>query len=89
MEISPAARSVTERHRPTKLATSLAQPLDAIEVPGALLKLSTVRPIVGLSSSSIYRKIAESSFPEPVRLGARCSRWRSDDIKAWLAKQAS
>ena len=83
MDLSPVARSVMERH------DSHAQALEVLKVPGALLKLATVRQIVGLSASTVYRKIADSEFPAPVRLGTRCSRWRSDDVRNWLAKHGS
>jgi predicted DNA-binding transcriptional regulator AlpA len=56
-----------------------------IEDPNALLTLASVRARTGLSEASIYRKIKTCDFPEPVRLGARCSRWRLGAILAWLA----
>lgn len=65
------------------------QPLDAALIPDSLLKQPTVSAIVGLSSASIYRKIAAGDFPAPVRLGTRCTRWRAGDVTAWLARQAA
>ena len=61
------------------------QPLDAATIPDALLKVGTVAAVTGLSSSSIFRKVAAGEFPQPVRLGKRCTRWRAGLVTAWLA----
>ena len=63
------------------------QPLDAVILPDALLKVQTVAAVTGLSASSIFRKTAAGEFPEPVRLGARCTRWKSASVRAWIAAQ--
>ncbi|MDP2005528.1 MAG: AlpA family phage regulatory protein [Rubrivivax sp.] len=65
------------------------QPIEAASLPDALLKVQTVCAVVGLSSPTIYRKVATGDFPEPVRLGARCTRWKSGDVQSWLAAQTT
>lgn len=50
----------------------------------ALLRLRGVQARVPLSKSAIYQKMREGTFPQPIRLGARCSLWKSSDIDAWL-----
>ena len=65
------------------------QPIEAVTLPDALLKMQTVCSAVGLSSATIYRKVATGDFPEPVRLGARCTRWKSGCVQAWLAAQTT
>lgn len=64
-----------------------SQTLDALRLPDALLRLQTVTQAIGLSAPTIYRKLAAGQFPEPVRLGARCTRWRAADIRAWIQAQ--
>lgn len=64
-----------------------AQPLETFADPDALLKVGTVETVTGLSAATIYRRVAVRQFPEPVRLGNRCTRWRARDIRAWLAAQ--
>ena len=65
------------------------QPLHAAQVAEALLRLRTVEAITGLSRSTIYAKLKANngSFPKPLRLGARCTRFRAGDVQAWLAAQ--
>lgn len=69
-------------------ATKPYQLLHVTQIEDALLKLQTVRDMTGLSTSSIYRRMA-FDFPQPVRLSSRCSRWRAGDVTAWLRKQAA
>jgi prophage regulatory protein len=70
-----------------KPRTRSQQPLDAAQVAEALLRLRTVEAITGLSRSTIYAKLKAGEFVEPVRIGARCTRFRAGDVQAWLAAQ--
>lgn len=63
------------------------QPLEAANNPNALLRIGTVCSLVGLSPATIYRLIAERRFVEPIRLSARCTRFRAGEVMAWLAAQ--
>lgn len=65
------------------------QPLHAAQVADALLKLATVEALTGLSRSSIYARLQKNTFPQPIRLGTRCTRFRAGDVQAWLAAQAA
>ncbi len=72
-----------------KTRTRAQQPLHAAQLADALLRLATVEAITGLSRSTIYAKLKSREFVEPVRLGARCTRWRAGDVQAWLAAQVA
>lgn len=65
------------------------QPLHAVQLADALLRIATVRHATGLSTATIYRKLAAGEFPEPVRLGARCTRWKAADVRAWIQAQGA
>lgn len=80
---------MVKHHWKLMMATSLLQrpspqPLNVLNVPEAHLKLSTVVAVTGLSKSTIRRRIADGSFPGPIRHGKRCTRWVSRDVAAWL-----
>ena len=66
-----------------------SQPLHAAQLAEALLRIATVEAVTGLGRSSIYAKLKadDGSFPQPIKLGARCTRFRASDIQAWLAAQ--
>ena len=55
-------------------------------MPIKLYRLADVIGIVGLSRSTIYKKIKEGSFPAPVKLGVKPSVWKSSDIEAWISQ---
>ncbi len=50
----------------------------------ALLRLSDVCEIVGLSRSTIYGRMADGQFPRPIRVSERSVRWRSADVAEWI-----
>lgn len=60
------------------------QPIESATNPAALLRLSTVQALTGLSRSTIYTRIRAKTFPEPIKLGTRCTRFRAGDVTAWL-----
>ena len=49
-----------------------------------LLRLPQVIEQVGLSRPTIYARIAEGTFPRPVRIGKRAVAWPSSVIDAWI-----
>ena len=50
-----------------------------------ILRMSAVRDRVGLSTATIYRRIARGAFPSSVPLGGTIVGWRESDINAWIA----
>lgn len=59
----------------------------ARDVPIILLRLPAVKARTGLSRSAIYRAIAESQFPAPVKLGERASGWLDTEVSAWVCSR--
>ena len=55
-------------------------PTPAGDPPRLLARLPTVLKMTGLGRSTIYRWIADGSFPPPVRLGPRAVAWRWSDL---------
>jgi predicted DNA-binding transcriptional regulator AlpA len=41
--------------------------------------------VIPVSPATIWRKVKEGTFPEPIKLGERITAWRVEDIEAWLA----
>ena len=50
-----------------------------------LLSLPEVERLVGLRSSALYARIERGTFPAPLRVSSRCSRWRETEILGWIA----
>ncbi|MDR7295470.1 prophage regulatory protein [Pelomonas aquatica] len=63
------------------------QPLHVLQLEDALLRIKTVSQATGLSTATLYRKLAAGEFPKPVRLGSRCTRWKAEAIRDWIRTQ--
>jgi len=40
--------------------------------------------LTGYRRTSIFDKVAEGSFPAPVKLGPRAVAWVSEEIESWM-----
>jgi prophage regulatory protein len=77
---------------PTTMATQHHSALPSMltgDAPRVLARLPTVLKMTGLGRSTIYRWIAEGSFPAPVRLGRRAVAWRWSDLDRWTQSRAT
>lgn len=54
-----------------------------------LLRLPAVLQATGLARSTIYRMVAEHTFPSPVRLSKRAVGWRHEDVRQWEIRRPS
>jgi prophage regulatory protein len=52
-----------------------------------MLRLPAVRARTGLSRSTIYLRVADGSFPLPVKLGGRAVAWLEAEIQEWLQRK--
>ena len=52
-----------------------------------LLRRKQVLEVTALTRSSLYRKIANGTFPRQVHIGDRAVAWRESDIERWLDEQ--
>ena len=57
---------------------------EASTMPHMILRLPAVRDRTGLSRSTIYLRISECGFAEPVSLGGRTVGWVEAEINDWL-----
>ncbi|RAI37032.1 helix-turn-helix transcriptional regulator [Rhodoplanes serenus] len=53
--------------------------------PDRIIRMDTVRHRTGLSRSTIYRKIAEGTFPPQIKISINGTGWRESDIDRWVA----
>jgi prophage regulatory protein len=53
--------------------------------PDRIVRLNTVLVRTGLSRSTIYRKIAEGTFPPQIRISVNGAGWRESEINRWIA----
>ena len=53
------------------------------------LRLPEVISRIGFRRTAIYQKIAEGTFPAPVKLGPRAVAWLSTEIDAWIDERVA
>lgn len=51
----------------------------------SIVRLPEVTRRTGLHRATIYRKIADGTFPRQIKLSINCSGWYESDINAWVA----
>ena len=70
-------RVATNRRPPPGDGKAHPQPLPA------LLRITEACQLVGMSPSTIYRRIKDGTFPAPLRVGDKSVRWARNAIDAW------
>lgn len=74
----------------TAKSQTLDEPLTVVHIQSArLIRLPEVMRRVGLSRSSIYKRMAEGTFPHSRSLGPKCAVWVELEIDAWIARISS
>ncbi|MGX7874483.1 helix-turn-helix transcriptional regulator [Mesorhizobium sp. ORM6] len=53
--------------------------------PDRIIRLKTVLARTGLSRSTIYRMIAEGTFPAQIKISINGAGWRESDVSRWIA----
>jgi prophage regulatory protein len=61
----------------------------AMREPDRIIRLRTVLSRTGLSRSTIYRKIAEGTFPPQIKISVNGSGWHESDIDRWITDPVS
>ena len=53
------------------------------------IRLLEVIKRTGYRRTSIYEKIAEGTFPAPIKLGPRAVAWVSEEIEKWMDERVA
>jgi predicted DNA-binding transcriptional regulator AlpA len=59
---------------------------DGQKHPGRIWRWKQLKDIVPLCRVTIWQKVQTGEFPEPVRLSARATGWREEDVRAWMKR---
>lgn len=54
------------------------------QAPERILRIKGVLERTGLTRSTLYRKIHEGTFPQQLKIAARCAGWRESAVNEWL-----
>lgn len=53
----------------------------------SLLRLPAVMQIAALGRSSIFELTRRGEFPQPIRVGRRCTQWVESEVRDWVNKR--
>ena len=69
------------------LPTTPATPASTLTLPETgFLRQPQVLAFVPISKSTLWRRIQARTFPEPLKLSARVTVWRAEDIRALIER---
>ena len=61
---------------------------DVVRLPETgFLRQPQVLVFVPISRSTLWRRIQAGTFPGPVKLSARVTAWRAEDVRNWISAQ--
>ena len=53
----------------------------------ALIDVSEVSRIAGISRTEVWRQVKAGKFPKPTRLGTRCTRYSLAEVSDWVQQR--
>jgi prophage regulatory protein len=80
--VSRAARTTTA---PSAFAPAMGPTLKLPET--GFLRQVQLLAFVPISKSTLWRRVQSRTFPQPVKLSARVTVWRAEDIRRWILEQ--
>jgi prophage regulatory protein len=57
--------------------------------PDRIIRLKTVLDRTGLSRTTLYRKMADGTFPDKVRISIHGAGWYESSVNRWIANPAA
>jgi prophage regulatory protein len=54
------------------------------DAPDRILRINIVLQRTSLSRSTLYRKMADGTFPKNIKISTRCAGWRESAVAKWL-----
>ncbi len=56
---------------------------------GFIRKAQLIPFIIPFSNTTLWRKVKAGEFPAPIKISARVTAWRAEDVRAWMQAQAA
>ena len=88
--INAVATTVFPAPPPSPDTSADRQTSNVVRLPETgFLRQPQVLVFVPISRSTLWRRIQAGTFPGPVKLSARVTAWRAEDVRRWIAEQAA
>jgi prophage regulatory protein len=60
----------------------------ALPASGFVRQSTLLAHIIPISSATLWRNVRAGKFPAPIKLSARVTAWRVEDVRAWIESKA-
>lgn len=88
--INAVATTVSLPPSPSTEVSADRQTGNVVSLPETgFLRQPQVLVFVPISRSTLWRRIQAGTFPGPVKLSARVTVWRAEDVRRWIAEQGA
>lgn len=67
----------------------LSAVLSRLPEAGFVRQADLVPGIVPFSAATLWRRVKSGEFPAPVKLSARVTAWRCEDVHAWMQSRTA
>ena len=89
-QINAVASTVSIPPSPSTGVSADRQTGNVVRLPETgFLRQPQVLVFVPISRSTLWRRIQAGTFPGPVKLSARVTAWRAEDVRRWIEQQGT
>lgn len=67
----------------------MAQGNDTTLPAVGFVRQASILPVLGFSATTLWRRVKQGTFPQPIKLSERVTAWRAEDVHAWMAAQGN
>lgn len=61
----------------------------ALPETGYIRQAQLIPQIIPFSPATLWRGVKDGTFPAPVKLSARVTAWRAEDVHAWMQSRSN
>lgn len=61
-----------------------ASPIEGVPLTGYIRQAQLIPSILPFSSPTLWRMVKAGKFPTPVKLSARVTAWKIEEVRAWM-----
>lgn len=75
----------TSKHGNTSMATKKIRPeFLANQASVTLITVDEVAHMLAVSRCTVWRRVKDKNFPQPIKIGARSTRWQYEEVSTWI-----
>lgn len=65
-----------------------ALPAGVLPDAGYVRQAQLIPAVLPFSAATLWRRVGDGSFPQPVKLSANITAWRVEDIRTWMESRS-